>query len=397
MDIWFSNENVWQASGDPAAGGSPAATITQDEDIFMASLLDSNSSNVGGVFNFGATAFDGTIPNGFTTLATQNLSTPAVINYEDEYYIQAGISHSNGSTTAVTLPKTVSGGAMVRIKRTNTTGGWYVFDTVRGANKFSYWDLYATEDTSTFDDQNLTGTTFTIPSDMASGTYLIEVFYVGVYFQIDLYNGNSATRTLTYDTALDTAPGMMVFFRRSGTSGSLNVAYHSGIGATHNLATDTAGAQSTISTVFNNTEPTTSGYTLGNNEHNKTGGVYVSYHWANSGPYSWGLYEGSNNSDGPMITESGLPNTALFKNIDATANWAFKSTALSPSNVADDLLLLSTTSTLLTGSQYYSDLVSNGVKHRNTNASMNAANTYIYGFFGIQPMTDGSVNQGRAR
>ena len=73
---------------------------------------------------------------------------------------------------------------MVRIKRTDSTGSWYGFDTVRGANKSVRWDVTEAESTSTFDDQNLTGTTFTMPSDLATGTYLLECFYVGSYFQI---------------------------------------------------------------------------------------------------------------------------------------------------------------------------------------------------------------------
>ena len=408
--LWFGNDDTWY-TGEPDNGSTPAYTnLIAGERYIPFFGGHSAGTNMQATIVMDEDDWTYTVPTGFTSLNTANLPEPAVANYEDEYYIEAGISHSNGATTAVTLPKTVSGGAMVRLKRTNTTGGWYVFDTVRGANKFSYWDLYATEDTSTFDDQNLTGTTFTIPSDMASGTYLIEVFYVGVYFQIDLYNGNSATRTLTYDTALDTAPGMMVFFRRSGTAGSVNPAYHTSLGATKTIYTDLPNPAATISTVFNNTEPTTSGYTLGNNEHNKTSGVYVSYHWANSGPYAFGSYTGNggNGNAGPFINVGGAPRSLFAKKTTSSSiGWIHHAGAYNDpvnANETDWYCAMNTTGAIgeSTGTSggVGGDFVSTGWKHRGGYTDMNASGVeIIYGAFGIQPVQGNGKDtaQGRSK
>ena len=114
---------------------------------------------------------------------------------------------STGS--AITLPKTVSGGAMVRVKRTDAAGDWIIFDTIRGVNKALVYNEDDVQDTSTYDDQNLTGTTFTMPTALPGGYYLLECFYVGDFFQITAYTGNDTNRNIAFASALDTAPGMM--------------------------------------------------------------------------------------------------------------------------------------------------------------------------------------------
>ena len=394
---WLANDGTNRSTDEPALGTNANYQFTaNDLHLFGLSPRQLSGNNGDMTIHVHEDDWIGVTPSGAKSIATQNLPTPDVINYEDEYYIEAGISHSNGSTTAVTLPKTVSGGAMVRIKRTDGVGGWYVFDTVRGANKFVYWDAFnSAEDTSTFTDQNLTGTTFTIPSGMATGTYMLECFLVSEYFQIDLYSGNSATRTLTYDTALDTAPGFMTFFHRTGVNGSLNVAYHVGIGATHNLATDTNAAQSTITTVFNDTEPTTTGYTLGNNEHNNTSNTYVSYHWANSGPYAFGSYTDNNSADGPMINLGGSPQTMWHRRPSYSSNSQYYAKLLesTEANFWGDYLFTNLTNAEA-ASALQLDVLSNGWKQR---AAYGSTHEYIYGAFGIQPLTDGAINQGRAK
>ena len=398
--IYFAKNNTWMNSGNPTSGSDKTGAIWTDLGLHeqWSPFAGSNANNVNVRFNFGATAFAYTPPTGYLPLATQNLPTPAVINYEDEYYIEAGISHSNGSTTAVTLPKTVSGGAMARIKRTNATGSWYVFDTVRGANKSVEWDLYSTEDTS-WTDQELSGTTLTLPSALATGTYLIEVYYVGAYFQIKGYNGNSAIRTETYGSALDTAPGFMACFHRTGTAGSVNAAYHTSSGATKVIYTDRSNNPVAISTVWNNTEPTTTGFTMGNNEHNKSGGVYISYHWANSGTYKFGEFKGNNNASGPVVNVGGSPASFFVKtSATTTASWITKSGGINTDgNDWEKYLTSNDTGAIQNVATLEHDILSTGFKARGAHVAINGTIDHIYGAFGIQPLTDSAINQGRAK
>jgi len=354
--------------------------------------------------------------NGFTLqgssskyLSTANLPTPAVPNYEDEYFIKAGISHSNGSTTAVTLPKTVSGGAMARIKETDGTTDWYVFDTVRGVNKSLKYNDDDEEDTSTFDDQNLTGTTLTLPSALASGTYLIEIFYVGSYFQIKTYTGNATNRTISFDDTLDTNPGFILHRDRSGGS-TVAMCWHSSLTNTSNMIADQADAVNTSQATYqNSTAPTTTQFSLGTlAEANGDGLAFVCYAWANSGPYQFGTYvgNGGNGDAGPFINVGGAPQSFFAKKLaSSTIGWVHHARQYNDpanANETDQFCSLNTANAIgeSTGTSggVGGDFVSTGWKHRGGFTDMNESGvTIIYGAFGIQPLTDGGVNQSKAK
>ena len=389
-NIFFSKNGTFQNSatiGEIEAGtGTNAAytTLSATEDYMFG---HSPYHNATATMNNGQEAFSYTAPTGFLSLATQNLPTPDVISYEDEYYIEANISHTSGSTTAVTLPKTVSGGAMARIKRTNTTGDWYIFDTVRGANKSRKWNEAEAEDTSTFDDQNLTGTTLTLPSDLATGTYLVEVFYVGSYFQIQTVTGNAGARTITWPTAMDSY-GFSAFFPRTGASSGIS--HHKDIGAQQILFCDngsTAANRTNFSQAPNKTDFRTPA-SVGP-DFNLNTIPYVCYGWANSGPYAFGSFEGNGSADGNMVALNGAPVTFGYKNIDAAQGWVMHTTKLSDNQNGTDLSPQATNAPPVNNITV--DLLSNGWKLRFSRTA-----THIYWAFGIQPLTDSAINQVRA-
>ena len=326
---------------------------------------------------------------------------PAVANYENEYYIEGGISHSNGSTTAVTLPKSVSGGAMVRIKRTNTTGDWYVFDTVRGPNKSLLWNTTGIEDTSTFSDQNLTGTTLTLPSALATGTYMIECHYVGSYFQITAYTGNATARAISFPSALDTVPGFYAITSRDSATGWY--AKHKGYAATKWLECNTSSALQTGSTIFNNTEATASQFTVGTSTAtNKNYDNMLCYAWSDSGPYSWGSYKGNASANGPMVHMDGYPANYFAKHTSSGESWWNIPTVITTNdfNPVNNRLRLDTTAAPSVSSSMIWDIVSNGVKIRSTNPAYNTNNAlYVYGAFGVQPIQGNGKDtaQGRSK
>ena len=350
--------------------------------------------------NFGQTAFADTVTADHIRLNTASMSEPAVVNYEDEYYVQAGISHTNGSTTAVTLPKTVSGGAMVRIKETDATTNWIMFDTVRGVNKSRDWNVAAAEDTSTYDDQNLTGTTFTMPSDLPSGTYLLECFYVGSYFQIQTVTGNAGARTITWPTEMDSY-GFSAFFPRTGASSGIS--HHKDIGAQQILFCDngsTAADRTNFSQAPNKTDFRTPA-SVGP-DFNLNTIPYVCYGWANSGPYSFGSYTGNQSTDGAFVNLGGFPQVIVSKPPNTGDSYLAMYHPLlgyNPNGVRQywEENYANSTST----SDGMLDFVSNGVKFRTAGTGNNSTNsgygTYLYFAFGIQSLTDGGVNQGRAK
>ena len=389
----MDNGNIYNSVNGATLQGPQALANTSERHLFAIGSTTGSATHIWTVVqDFTPT------DTSYSVLATQNLPTPAPINYQDEYYILANIGHTSGTTTDVHLPKTVSGGAMVRLKRTDSTGSWYLFDTVRGANKSINWNDAVVEDTSTFDDQTLSGTSFVIPSAMASGSYLLECFYMGSYFQIKAYTGTGSAHAETYSAALDTAPGFMITITRTTTSGPH--VYHSALGATEYIRADSQAVAVDSASRWNDVEPTTTQFTVGTSDPTNANGVtIISYHWANSGPYAFGLYDSNLNADGPMINLSGSPATFGAKRNDGSWNWVQASQILGDNENYQYLENNNTTAMNTTASVNEVDFLSNGMKMRdagNNNFNGTAGADHLYWAFGIQPLTDGAINQSRA-
>ena len=414
--IYVSKNGTYYNSGDPTSGASKTGAMFTDlltattASGWYAAAYAGDGSNIV-TANFGISTFNTAAPTDYLALLPVNI-TPDVINYEDEYYIEAGISHSNGSTTAVTLPKSVSGGAMARIKRTDSSAGtsdWLCFDTIRGTNKAVKWNSQEAEDTSTYDDQNLTGTVLTLPSALTSGSYLIEIFYIGSYFQVKTYTGSGANKTESYPASLGSLPGFMAVISRTAT-GTFNPAWHNSLtDDTYYLKTDTTAAQAAAATMWNSTAPSATVLALGSNAESNTNlNTYVAYIFADSGPYQFGKYTGNggNGDAGPFINVGGGPQSLFAKKLVAsTIGWIHHAGVYNNpvnANETDWYCSMNTTNAIgeSTGTSggVGGDFVSTGWKHRGGYTDMNASGvTIVYGAFGIQPMTNGSVDQSRAR
>jgi hypothetical protein len=119
--------------------------------------------------------------------------------------------------------------------------------------------------------------------------------------------------------------------------------------------------------------------------------------YASSSVFDFGSYTGNGNADGNMISVGGSPASFLVKTT-GTNDWVTWNQEID-SNEHTNHLYPNTTAAITT--TLLVDINSNGVKLRAGGAGkliMNeSAVDFIYGAFGIQPMTDGSINQGRAR
>jgi hypothetical protein len=392
--LWVGHAGgVWWNSGDPDAGtGYRDSGITGD---VVVAVTGAPHYDMIVRANFGLTAYIDTPPTGAKKIHLANFSAPAVPNPEDEYYVTT-VSHTNGATTDVSLSFSVSGGAMARIKRTNDTGSWYVVDTVRGANKFILWDDTVVEDTATWSNQALTGTTLTLPSALATGTYLVEVFKVGSYFQIKTYTGTGVAHTESFSSALATAPGMFVLMYLGAGNG--NGVYHSAVGATKILNAADTSATGTSTTYLNDTTPTTTGFTVGTaNITNQSGVNFVAYAWANAGPYAFGSYVGNGSADGPVVYWGGKADSFFTKRTDFTDNWNYwvwhsSIRNYNPHNQELDLDYFGVPG----GNAIPVDFLATGFKNRNAGTPNVSGSIYVYAAFGIHQLNGGGTAQGRA-
>jgi len=273
---------------------------------------------------------------------------------------------------------------------TNSEQDHQLFDTVRGVEKRLASNTNGAEST---DDVGLTafnsnGWTMGSASQIngASTTYVGWSWKktADAGFDIVSYSGNNSTnRQISH--SLSAKPDMMlVKCRQAG----LWKIYHSSLGATKYLVlSDTAGVVDNNST-WNDTEPTSSNFTLGDDGNvNETGETYINYLFAEKQGYSkFGSYEGNGNADGTFVYLGFKPAFLIVKPIDATDNWVMFdnkrlgfNSSTSPFNFYANKNFAETTDT------GQLDFVSNGFKIRNGGGTVNKTSTYIYMAFAEQP------------
>jgi hypothetical protein len=181
----------------------------------------------------------------------------------------------------------------------------------------------------------------------------------------------------------------MIFIKRRPSTGAW-IVYNKTIGATKYLHLNSTAASSSYLYYFNNTEPTSSVFTVGDDgEVNGTSSNnYVAYCFSSVKGYSKiGSYTGNGNANGTFVYTGFRPAFVLVKNTStAGTNWQIvdnKRVGYNGANhrlYTDDSAAESTTQTL--------DILSNGFKAITTNNLVNASgSTYIYMAFASQPFT----------
>ena len=160
------------------------------------------------------------------------------------------------------------------------------------------------------------------------------------------------------------------------------------------LDLDAAAGNST--TMFNNTYPNATTFTIGDNEatnayqtnHSFTG-TYIAYCFKSIQGYSkFGSYTGNGSTDGPFIYTGFKPSFYLWKRTDAAVNWFIVDNKRDPFNETDVGLFPNTSGAESIGNGYNGvDFLSNGVKVRQSNSSINnSSGTYIYMAFAENPL-----------
>jgi len=209
-------------------------------------------------------------------------------------------------------------------------------------------------------------------------------------FSIVEHTGTQSIGTIGHE--LGKKPALII---TKGLSSGYNwFVYNHKSGATKALILNSSGTESSYSTTYNNTEPTTSVFTVGTaTATNGTGVNYKHYIFSEIEGYSKvGIYEGNNSStDNAFVFTGFLPSFLLIKNADAAEDWTIRDiehsgyhtgSRFNPVNIG----LQPSTSTNYTGGNSFSiDLLSNGFKVRSNNADVGASNTYVYLAFASNP------------
>jgi len=202
-------------------------------------------------------------------------------------------------------------------------------------------------------------------------------------FSIIKYTGNGSSGH-TIPHRLGVTPKMIIV--KSTSNAYEWTVYHASLGATKWIELQSTAAANTGSLAWNNTTPTSSVFTVGNNNRTNGSATYVAYCFAEKQGYSkFGSYTGNGNADGTFVYTGFKPTWVMAKrsNSASSGNWNIRDTKRSPINLASQVLQADSTAVEGNASGTLIDIYSNGFKPRNGGSGVNANNSpYIYMAFG---------------
>ena len=144
----------------------------------------------------------------------------------------------------------------------------------------------------------------------------------GQGFDVVFYDGDSSSvRNIPH--SLNAVPEMFWIKRRTGGSGDKWAVYHKDMGNTKYLRVNT-NQQAYTDTIWNNTTPTSTHFTIGTDAAVNTGsgGTYVAMLFSSvPGISKLGTYTGTDSNPGPTITTGFQPRFIMIKSINSTGNW----------------------------------------------------------------------------
>jgi len=205
-------------------------------------------------------------------------------------------------------------------------------------------------------------------------------------FSIVKYVGNG-TAGHTIPHQLGVKPNLIIV-KRLDAAENWNT-YDSVNGATKYLILDETSAVGTSSGRWNNTEPTSSVFTLGNSGNvNANNSEHIAYCFTSINGYSKiGGYTGNGNADGAFIYTGFKPAFVLVKITSGSSDWILQDTKRSTFNVSNTVLYPNDSSSEDVNTIYNLDILSNGFKTRTTHNRLNGSgSTYIYMAFAEAPL-----------
>jgi hypothetical protein len=435
--LWWSVNGTWvdigSGAGDPANDTNPASTFTVStyaDDFKTPHFLNYNGSavlNTGQDSTFagnttaggnsdenGVGDFKYSVPSGFLALASSSLPEsdigPNSAKQADDYF-NTVVYTGNGTAIA-------SGGISVTgvnfqpdfvwIKNRTNAYDNMLFDSVRGRLKILKSNSTAAEITSNTENlDSFDADGFTYGSELsgnASGaSHVAWNWKAGgtavsntdgsitsqvsaapdAGFSIVSYTGN-ATAGATIGHGLSSAPEFIIGKNR--TDGGTTWAVYAKPAGNGYLELNTTAAYNSGSFGFNNTDPTSTVFTVDGSGLNTNAKNYIAYCFHSVPGYqAVGKYIGNGSTDGMFVYTGFRPAFVLTKESTSTSGWNLRDNKRSPENVVNEALQANTTGSELT-SGYDVDFLSNGFKLRTSLSDSNTSGqTYIYLAFAEAP------------
>jgi hypothetical protein len=356
--------------------------------------------------NFGQRPFAYTAPSGFKALCTQNLPTPTILNgatvMDTVLYTGTGASLTPTSSLGFSPD-------LVWIKGRSAATDHALYDTVRGVQLDIGSNLATAETTQSTGLTAFNSNGFTVGTlaklNTSAATYAGWCWDAGTSnvvntqgsitstvranpsagFSVVTYTGTGANATVGH--GLGVAPQFLIVKQRNGINNWW--VYHQSLGASQYINLETTGAAATAGTVWNNTNPTSTVFSIGSVTSN---GNTVAYCFAPVAGYSsFGSYTGNGNAsnDGPFVYTGFRPRWVMIKST-SSGNWTIFDALRVGYNVDNEVVYPNLASGSGVDNDRRIDILSNGFKIRNTafgstDINGTTATTYIYAAFAEAP------------
>ena len=344
----------------------------------------------------------------------------AIIDKPSDYFNTVLYTGNGSSGHDITVPFSPD---FTWIKERGGTGNHFLFDKVRGDNKYvnsNTADIEYTEsggmalgtnkftlgswgsvnnNSDTFVSWNWkAGTSFT---NDASGTGIGSIDSVGSFnndagFSIVSYTGTGSNGTIKH--GLNSKP--QVIFVKARTGDTNWGTYHEILGNTKFMRLNQTNAAETEATFWNSTTATSSVFSVGSNiVTNWNTKTMIAYCFAEKQGYSkFGSYVGSNSGAyGPFIYTGFKPAFVLIKDSSAANAWTIRDDKRNTFNPATNFLMPDANDAEVTAGEAV-DILSNGFKIKaNGGKVQDSGNTYIYMAFAENPFVASNFNAATAR
>jgi hypothetical protein len=363
-------------------------------------------------FNFGQRPFAYTAPSGFKALNTQNLPTPTI---GATTATQAGKFFNPVLYTGDRTDRTISVGFQpdwVWVKSRSAADDHYLMNAVVNTGKYLSSNSTASETTNAATLTAFTSDGFSIGN--TGTTNETSRTYVAWNWRA---NGAGVTNTagsITSTVSANTTAGFSIATFSLGATGSKTVGhglgvapsmiivknrttpadfpgwyvYHISTGNGQYLTLNTTGAAVTTSTIWDNTSPTSSVFTLGAGFTSANQGpTQVAYCFAEVPGYSrFGSYTGNGSADGPFVFCGFRPAYVMVKTTGTPNDWAVFDVARNTFNSATGVLYpnLSNAEAFFPAGGGI-DILSNGFKMRADGLANGNGNAYIFAAFASAP------------
>tara|TARA_B100000073_G_C23646751_1_gene538909 strand:+ start:92 stop:1090 length:999 start_codon:yes stop_codon:yes gene_type:complete len=304
-----------------------------------------------------------------------------------------------GNDTARTITTGLESTDMIWNKRRDSTGNHLLYDDVRGVNVDLNPDTNELNETQT-------GTVTAFGSDSfnlgthggtnANGETKVNWCWAETAtagFDMVTATGNATAKTISH--SLSAVPHWIISKEKTGSVNDWVVYHHKNTSApeTDYLILNEANATADSNTVWNDTAPTSSVFTVGTGSVvNRNSSTYIYYLWTEIQGYSkFGSFTGNNNADGIFVYTGFKPAWVMTKSSNqggTNYDWVMFDNKRNTGNPNDDFLDANNNGAEVTSGRNIVDFCSNGFKCRSSYGDLNSNYEYVYMAFAEAPFVN---------